>query len=379
MSNIKKYTFFGAAFLVLPFAIFILAQFELPSTTGPYTIGRTSRVWTDNTRLESAGPQPDKLREVSVEIWYPAKSQTGIVSPYFPKLSQLAKALANSGEISPIQVFLLRFVRSNEKAEAVVAANGQPYPVIILSPGNGTNVEFYSGIADELASYGYVVVGINHPYDVAATMISDGRIAQFNPGPFEFQAHEAWVRDRIQARVADVLFVLERLDAMNNGDDAQFMGALDMSRVGIMGHSLGGITSAQVCARDLRFKACLNYDGIQKGGPFSATEEITPMSQPFMFITKETEIAPAFEAIFAEIQGGSYRVTIRNARHDNFTDGPSLLPTLLPVPSQADEILALSRSYTVAFFEQTLRGHPSMLLQSSFEATDAQLKVYLPH
>ena len=64
--------------------------------------------------------------------------------------------------------------------DAEVAKSQMHYPVIILSPGNGTNIEFYASLASEIASHGYIVAGLNHPYDVPAVELSNGDIAPYD-------------------------------------------------------------------------------------------------------------------------------------------------------------------------------------------------------
>lgn len=77
-------------------------------------------------------------------------------TPYFPDLDRLAQSLASSGEVAWVEVFGLRFIKSQTTPGAPVANNTDAYPVVIFSPGNGTNVEFYAGIVEELASYGRI-------------------------------------------------------------------------------------------------------------------------------------------------------------------------------------------------------------------------------
>jgi predicted dienelactone hydrolase len=273
----------------------------------------------------------------------------------------------------------MRLIRTHETSEAPVASDQQAYPIVILSPGNGTNVEFYASIADEMASHGYIVVGLNHPYDVAAVLLQDGSIARFNPGPIDIQARSAWVADRVAVRTADVLFTLKQLEMLNSSDDALFGGRLGLDHVMVMGHSLGGITAAQACTEDKRILACLNLDGIQRGSPFSTAENPTPPDQPFMMITKEQNLPPGFIALFKEVTSGSYLVVIPGAAHDSFTDGQVLIPSLLPLPDAADHVLALVRSYTIAFLDQTLKGQPASILGKSTRAPDVSLDVFPAH
>ena len=293
---------------------------------------------------------PNDFRNVPVEIWYPAEEGSGTKAPYFPNLDRVARSLAASGEVAPLEVFGLRFIKSHEIQNAPIANNTNTHPVVIFSSGQGTNVEFYTGIADELASDGYIVVGINHPYDVAAVALIDGRVAQFLPGPFELQARQDWVVKRVEERTADLLFALEELERLHGGRDSLFTGHLDLKHVAVMGHSLGGIAAAEAWQADPQFVACLNIDGLQPGGAFSVIKNAPPPDQPFVMITKERELPEQFIAQFRAIPSRGYRVVIDEAHHDSFTDGPLLLPSFLPVPNKADQILSLTRKYSLVFF-----------------------------
>jgi hypothetical protein len=361
------------AFLII---LSVIVQLELPRPTGPYPVGRVTRRWVDMTRPETQTTMPDDFREVPVEIWYPAGAGTGSPAPYFPDLAQVADALSSSGEVEPLEAYGLRFIRSHERLNASLAPQIPSYPVILLSPGNGTNVEFYAAIANELASFGYIVIGLNHPYDVAAVRLNDGSVAQFVEGPLEPQARPGWVKERIAVRTADVLFVLEQLQKLNESGDRLLSGHLDLMRMGVMGHSLGGITAAEACRAAPQLRACLNLDGLQQGGPFSVDLNPSPPDQPFMMITKEQTLHPAILALFAKVRSGSYRVVLPEAAHDSFTDGPLLLPAILPLPNKADQLLAFIRAYTLAFFEQTIDQRPSKLLSKPLQSQSVVLEVY---
>jgi dienelactone hydrolase len=311
-------------------------------------------------------PAVDDRREVIAEIWYPAEPGTGRGAPYYPDLPRVAGPLAASGEVSALEVFGLRWIRVEAFLEAEVSRAAPSYPVVILSPGNATNVEFYTALAGDLASHGYVVFGLNHPYDSAAVALSSGEVAQYaaEAWPMEFQAHQAFVKERIGVRVQDVLFVLDQLEELNAEEGSRFTGRLDLSQIGGMGHSLGGITAAQACAADPRLKSCLNLDGLQAGGPFSASPNPQLPAQPFMLITKEAQLHPAILALFEKLPAAGYLVKIEGASHDHFTDGPLLYPSLTPLPNRADRFFDTIRAYTLAFFNGTLKGIASPLLEA---------------
>ena len=147
--------------ILLVFSIY--PQMELPAPTGTYAVGRTLFKWVDTLRPDVLTEDPNDFREVSAAVWYPAQAGTGTESRYFPSLSIVSNALMQSGELGWWEVFGLRFVRSNISLDAAPAKEGAPYPVVLFSPGNGTNIEFYSRLAVEIASRGHIVVGINHP------------------------------------------------------------------------------------------------------------------------------------------------------------------------------------------------------------------------
>ena len=68
-----------------------------------------------------------------------------------------------SGELGWWEVFGLRFIRPNILLNVAPTREGAPYPMVLFSPGNGTDIEFCSGLAREMVGHGYIVVGLNHP------------------------------------------------------------------------------------------------------------------------------------------------------------------------------------------------------------------------
>ena len=363
--------FFFLIFWMLSFSL----QLELPAPTGSYPVGRTIFRWVDSSRPEILTEDPNDSREVIALVWYPAESGTGTKAAYFPGLSTLSSALIESGQVTAWEVFGLRFVRSHNLTNAAPARNDRPYPILIFSPGNGTNIEFYNSLASEIASHGYIVVGLNHPYDVAAVELSDHTIAQFykEQESLDRSANQAFIAARIKVRTLDVIFALDQLKGLNaNGP---FAGMLDLKSVAVAGHSLGGLTASEACKADPRFQACLNFDGLQKGGPFSTEATAIPPNQPFMFITKESQLHPKLIEKFKSMRE-SYWVVIHGASHDQFTDGPLLQPGLLPIQNQADRFMHLIQTYTLAFLDQTLKGQTSDLLARSVHLQDVSVEVY---
>lgn len=348
----KRATFFlagGIGIFLLLLIIATTVHLQVPAPTGPHEVGKLKLEWTDSSREELATPARGDNREVIVEVWYPAQVNTGDPAPYVRDLNKIGAGLIQSGEVSNVEVWGLHYVRAHSRTGAVME-EGARYPVIILSPGNATNVEFYASYAEDLASNGYIVFGINHPYDVAAVTLANGSIALYMPhdgGGLE------GVAQRVDERVEDVRFLLDQLQEVDVNDPT-LAHHLDLSQIGIMGHSLGGLTASQACAADARLKVCVNIDGLQPGGgaySVRAGEKIP--EQPFLFLTKETNL-PALLRVQLASKQNLIQVTIAGASHGDFADGPLFVPSLNPFKRNVDAVMNTARQTIREFFEKYL-------------------------
>ena len=353
--------FAAATVVLIVLAISLVMQASLPAPNGPYAVGRTDALLVDTGREDIATAEPDR-RQVPVEIWYPGVTGTGEATGYFPGLEQVRDGLRASGEVSTFELLGLPLIRSRERINAEIAGNPERFPLVVFSPGNGTNVEFYAALADELASYGYVVVGLNHPYDVAAAALADGEVAVCRPGPDTNRLD--YVAERVAVRAEDILFVLAELEAMAAAGDP-LMSRLDFNRVAVLGHSLGGIAAAQACLANERIRACGNFDGLQQGGPFAVVDLITGPDQPFLYLSKDAELPGPLTRLFEERVAPTYVVLIPEAKHDGFTDAPLLRPGLLPMAGAPDRVQALVRSATLDFLAAALEGRPLVAVRQA--------------
>jgi pimeloyl-ACP methyl ester carboxylesterase len=135
----------------------------------------------------------------------------------------------------------------------------------------------------------------------------------------------------LAAWCADTAFVLSRLKQWNASDPSErFTGRLDMTRVGVFGHSFGGATAAQFCHDDSRCKAGIDVDG----APFGSVVR-EGMDKPFLFLLSDHshESGAESDRILANIQSiydrlpaeGRLRIAIRGADHFLFSDDGALL------------------------------------------------------
>jgi dienelactone hydrolase len=339
---------------------------RLPEPSGSYPVGRMGMSWTDLSRPETHTEDPLDAREVVATIWFPAEEGTGSRSDYI----ETAEGLVSSGEISRPAAVALRFVRDPDRSGARVSSKRESYPVVVFSPGNATNAGFYASIVEELASRGYIVVGVDHPYQVAAVKLADGKVAVYDKA-----GERSPVAGKIRERVADIRLALDRLTELKAAGES--VGPqLDLDRVGIMGHSNGGIAAVEACRADTRLRACMNIDGQLAGGPFSYEEQGGAPDQPFMYLTKESEIHPVLANRFEAGGAGTFRVVVPAAAHDHFGDGALFKPTLNPLARTSDDVIQVARAFSRAFFDHTLRGDPVEVLGKLVVPTDVYVNVY---
>jgi hypothetical protein len=232
----------------------------LPAPTGPHPVGRTSYDWTDPDRAERYSADPSERRRLVVWIWYPARSEGGDPAPYVPP------AWAPSAEFIGLDV---AGVRAHSVENAPVAEAPTKFPVLVLSP-SGFPPLMLAALAEELASHGYVVVGVNHTYETAVTVFEDGRVVPMNPaavagalGPQTGSPDVAFKArsDVCLYKTADLAFVADQMGRLDNDRSGAFGGRLDLGRLGALGHSFGGNAALEWCRTDERCRAAVNLDG----------------------------------------------------------------------------------------------------------------------
>lgn len=117
-------------------------------------------------------------------------------------------------------------------------------PVVVISHGFGADRRFFNYLAKHLASYGLIVVAIEHPgSNVQALAEPTGTLLPAQ----EFI-------DRPQ----DVSLVLDRLDTMNR-TSFPLRGRLNLDQVTLVGHSLGGYTGLVLAGAPLDQAALTDF------------------------------------------------------------------------------------------------------------------------
>ncbi|MDQ1045000.1 lipase [Streptomyces sp. V4I2] len=305
----------------------------LPAPTGPHAIGRADLRLVDRQRTDPfthRGP-----RELMVSVWYPASDTAGRPrAPWMPPAVARGFA-ANASRILGLPTGLVDWsaVTTHAAVDAPPAAPVRHRPVVLYSPGLGTSRSWGTVLVEELASRGYVVVTLDHTYEALAVDLGDGRIAEAVTAG---SGTDEGLARRMRVRAADTGFVLDALarPSTRRALPAELGAQLDLDRIGMFGHSAGGITAAETMARDLRLDAGLDLDGFNVTPARRSWPELDRLvrdglDRPFQMVGSTA--TPA-EELPARLRAGSpASVSVRrlaDTAHYSFSDFQALLPQL---------------------------------------------------
>jgi predicted dienelactone hydrolase len=377
---------FGILYLTiavaLPAYVFPIFKFEKP--TGPYAVGTVSRYWIDHSRHGDQSRGTFHPRELMVQIWYPAEPARGLLTaPYHPNIDYLTKELARTFGLPRLMLSNFHYVMSNSLMGAQISTSRQQFPVLFFSHAfNGHRFQNTFQV-EELASHGYVVVGIDHSYVSAGTVFPDGRLV---PAHRLDHFTEVGLRPFLDEWVADARFVLDQLSRINAADPKDmFTNRFDLNKVGYFGHSFGGAAAAQTLSIDSRFKAGINMDGY----PFG-TAHNEGIMQPFLHLQSDRSLNEVSDEELAsmnmtrqELQiyvaewnrrmqricSKGHIIKIKGTGHFDFSDCPLWTPLTswlgFTGKISPKRIHSIINVYTLAFFDKYFQGQDSSLLNGS--------------
>jgi predicted dienelactone hydrolase len=352
----------NAAFFACPIFVLVLLTlpsqaadaghtgFELPQPNGCQRVGTRTIVFRD----------PHRSRDLLVTMWYPAMKDASAPAPYMD--NKTADALAEEWKL---QQGFQHLVRTHATLRAPVAEGG-PFPIVLLEHGSSVVPAVYTVLAEGLASSGFIVVATNHPPDSLISVFPDGHELKFTPyWPAEADRRTQGVaigRFADEVLVADVRFVLDQLQDMNSHDHF-WHGRLDLSKIGIAGHSMGGTTAALATREEPRILAGVNLDGSTFPG-MNADVRPVPVHKPLLFLATEEHASGEDRAReYIGSESNTYYVVVPGADHMSFADA-RLLTSRFTRGVKPDEgaferaLLAttLTRSLVEEFFAKYLKA-----------------------
>ncbi|MDX3249078.1 alpha/beta hydrolase [Streptomyces sp. ME18-1-4] len=332
-------------------------QGTLPAPTGPYAAGEDVIHLTDASRpdpwVPSSGP-----RQLTVTMVYPAVPGTGTPAPYMTLAEaagviQRRKLPASSGVTAQNL--------SSVTTHAFDGARPQhgKYPLVVLSPAYEDPRMTLTSLATDLASHGYVVALVGHTYEDSGETLANGQTP-----PCAICDDPALDLDSVAtSRALDVSFLIDRL---THGNTAWRLAHLiDKHEIGMAGHSLGGAAAAATMIADPRVRAGVNMDGTFHPAPMPGQ-----INRPFLMLGAAVNHAPGgddytvWERAWAALGGYKKWLTVAGADHFSFADLDLLLEEAgFPTPPLSPERgVVITREYVTAFFDRTLKGIHSPLL-----------------
>lgn len=357
-------------------------MFKLPKPTGKYPVGTRMLYCTDPNRMEMhTGAWPGN-REVVAQLWYPSAIAKGRKAMY-----------RRWKETTPRSSY--QAVLATHSLQDAPAAPGR-FPVIIHNPAWHGFRHRATFMTQELASHGFIVAAVSHPYNSSLVELSDGRTAHPDYGldlGFSLD-HYIPLEERLQLAEAELAIqtedcrcVLNELEKLDRTAGHPLESHLLMDCVGAYGYSFGGAVCAELAREDDRVRCALELDGVLHGGAAKHGWEkpLMLIDSPWMVSPDEhkneedTRLAETARLwkIIADTKAsvlarcGGFRVIIEGIGHANFSDVGFMSP--LRRFSQAGaapqrRIAQILNAYALAFFRQTLLDEPSPLLSESAQA-----------
>jgi dienelactone hydrolase len=366
--------------------------FRLPAPTGRDEIGVTDLHLVDPARRDPSAPSGK--RELMVSVLYPADRSDGggAVAPYLPPKTAAFVDRHWSGKLE-VPVGTFDFANTRTHARVGVGVKSAKHPVVLLSPGYGFSRFLNTAEAEDLASRGYIVVSIDHTHE-SPVEFPGGRFVpatQADPNPDSYR----WT---IATRTADAKFVLNQVgrivaganpDAERRPLPAGLRNAIDLRKVGMVGFSAGGLTTANTMLEDSRVAAGVDLDGTLAydfaNGPLSDVAK-QGLDRPFLLFgsdgsqrtdpEKKENYDKSWAGFWQAQRGWKLNLQLPGSRQLGFSDFQFILPQLgsslgdnpevvtrLVGDVKPDRSVLAQRSYLAAFLDQFVKGRPQSLLR----------------
>jgi dienelactone hydrolase len=339
----------------------LAATFQLPNPEGPYGVGFwESSLKTD--RVDDLADRPNSQRELLLQVWYPSEKGGSSRSYAAPEV---------------INALALQFGLPKDFGDSVVThaspmarAQTGSFALMVFSHGLSWPGILYQSLVEDMASRGYVIVVVTHPHGASITRYPDGRIVDMSRWP---ELKDPKQEDDLLARqaanwAADLKDVITLCFKWNTPDPTNpVAGHLDLGRVVVMGHSLGG-TAAGQALEDSRVTAGVAFEG--KARRIDGDRQ--HISKPFMhLIGGYNRLELEGSQYHVNDAGVLYEVIINGATHTSFSDLIFIYKHFAAAnwiqrhryEVESERIIQITRDYVAAFLDRVLYGRSSTLLQ----------------
>lgn len=343
------------------FPAFVFTGYSGLETSGQYKVKETQAILTDNSRLETH-ENDGSNREIPVHFYYP-------------------------------------------DGDAVNC------PLVLFAHGSFGYYQSNSSLYAELASNGYVVASIDHPYYAFFTKDTEGKtiIVDFefmqtavnmqNSSDFtETEEDYNTICEWMSLRTADENFVLDTIKSAKNSDSldtawytetddvkAEILSVLEMTdteTIGLTGHSIGGATAVQLGRERDDITAVIDIDGTMLGEEVSFNDgKLGYNSEPYPIPILSLDNANHWESYVDVLNDGteyvnkylldnavdSREIHFDGTEHMDFTDLPLLSPTLAKMLGKgsvnSSEFIPELNSIILDYFNYYLKGEGELNIE----------------
>ncbi|MEQ9426370.1 MAG: hypothetical protein RJQ09_18235 [Cyclobacteriaceae bacterium] len=372
--------------------------FELPVPDGPYSIGTIHLQFADSSRIEPLIEDSSSHRQVYAQIWYPA--ETPNESQTVPYLNDAASSMGIITSLFKLEEgFFSRVerVRTNAYLNSQVSNAKTNYPLLLFQHGYSFWVSQNTPLMEHLASNGYIVASIGHPYETCYSINAVGELTAYSfstPGlqlrwkeildenlseklkrlinsPFskttlaqekELLQLQPTMTESVKIWSDDASFLLDKLLKLNNNLPLS-ANRIDEDRIGALGMSFGGAATAQLVNDDRRIKAGINLDGWVYGDLIGH-----PLNKPFMFINSDNH-RNMNEIHYWQSQSETYKVIVAGTKHLDFCDLKLIAPQYFHSRGymgtiDKSQIIEVMNRLSLSFFEAYLNDDIEKLTET---------------
>ncbi len=335
------------------------AQGTLKAPTGPFRVGTIRVIAVDSSRAELSTAGTSDARRLVVQVWYPAQP-TGRErrAPYVLELDRVAADLA---EAVPEVAF--GEVRTSALVDAVPIAGH--FPLVIFSHGMNSARYFYTTLLQDLASHGFVVAAVDHPF-WALTTAFDGShgvalaASMASRDQLTSDQIDGYMEDGVGLMAEDQAFVAERFPTLV----PRLHQAVDGMPIGVAGHSMGGMAATLACSRFRVFAACASLDGLvwAREGVTPIGEPANPVAKPFLLLTSPQFLPSDLSTAVARYRRAwrdPQLCLVPHGRHNSASDLPRLRGSA--TTPEADRAAEAVRRAVIEFLRTELAGDPRRL------------------
>ena len=320
-----------------------------PVPTGEYAVGVFSFT-VKNDREETMYNAIGSQRSVPVKVFYPAMKEAVKELPKARYMSRATIDAIRKNLFVPLKYEKVESDGTNrsECYENAPFIEGERFPLILFNHGLGSFIEAHTFLYIELASHGYIVASLGHPYEGMITELDDGTVYKMAKG-IRSKAYsplipgtiallklskargtneELWERfDAIQKKYNR--FLMERIKEWELDTKAaltylkeHYSGIIDFENgVGVSGHSFGGATAYALCEDEPETFTC----GINMDGGLFGNHDGKAITTPFLQMNCEKN-KKGVTVAFVKNKNVAYHAVLKDMEHLGFSDMKYAIP-----------------------------------------------------